>query len=121
MIPASAAVLVQFHIAPLGLDGNADTAANDLPLPTPVSATYPTVFGHNWLAGSQITLVFGDLSAEDLARLLALHNTSGTITAKSPMSWIRCTGTFTFVGSTLTLTLTQDITINPFEVMDPFV
>lgn len=120
---ASKGLTITYSVQPWGLEGNADLTLNDLPLPVVQSATYPSINGTQWLVGSVITLVFGTLNAQDVNRLTALSGQTVTFSVMPSAEWTRCTGTCTYNATTktLTITLTQNVFINPFQVTNPFI
>lgn len=121
MQDATAALVLSYQTAPIGIDGNGDVSLNDIPLPRRTSESYPIVNGPKWLAGSVITLVFAPLALLDSTRLLAINGKSATLTVWSSIAWIRCTGSCVYNTSTrtLTFTLSKDVFVNPYLVPDP--
>lgn len=114
MKDAAVAILLSYLVGPWGVDGQADIALNDVPLPQRSSATLPQITGNFWITGSQIILTFGDMAPEDASRLANVDGTSGTIAVNPGIAWIRPVGTISYSNKTLTFTLTQPCRVDPW-------
>lgn len=122
MFDGATGLLISYIVQPWGLDGNADLALNDQPLPVVVSSSYPMISGNQWLTGSVITLTFGALNQQDINRLVGVNGKIVTFSVAPLTEWTRCTGSAVYnaTSRTLTITLTKPVFLNPFQVMNPF-
>jgi hypothetical protein len=114
MKDAAVAILLSYLAGPLGADGQADMALNDLPLPERSSTTLPAIVGNFYLSGSQIILTFGDMAPEDAQRLANADGASGSMSVNPGIAWIRAIGSISYSNKTLTFTLTQSCRVNPW-------